>query len=105
MFNNKNQKNCVQNVERFKYFVYSSSMIEIHTVRLKKDLIKKLFTNDKNEIIFIKHDSTIFVNIIITAIRAKIAKKKSKIEKYHKSIRRMLKRKIEKKEKLFIFKT
>jgi hypothetical protein len=95
----------VKNVEKLTYSnrVVAAS-IEVHTVRLKKDAKLEFSTDEKKKkAILVNHEFYANVNVILIATRSKF-KIFKKFVKHHEFIRRILKRKVKKKEKLFISK-
>jgi hypothetical protein len=95
----------VKNVEKLTYLnrVVVAS-IEVHTVRLKKDAKLEFFTDEKKkEAIFVNHEFYANVDVILTAARSEF-KVFKKFVKHHEIIKRILKKKIKKEEKLFISK-
>ncbi len=105
MISYKNQRQCVKNVEKLTYSnrVVAAS-IEVHTVRLKKDAKLEFSTDEKKKkAILVNHEFYANVNVILIATRSKF-KIFKKFVKHHEFIRRILKRKVKKKEKLFISK-
>jgi hypothetical protein len=95
----------VKNVEKLTYSnrVVAAS-IEVHTVCLKKDAKLEFFTDEKKkEAIFVNHEFYANVDVILIATRSE-SKVFKKSAKHHEFIRRILKRKIKKEEKLFISK-
>jgi hypothetical protein len=73
-------------------------------VKLSEETDEKIFIEDEVEVILVNHVFIIFVNVILATTRSEF-KSNLKVNKYHESIRRILKRKIEKEEKLSIIKT
>jgi hypothetical protein len=101
----KSQRQCVKNVEKLTYSnrVVAAS-IEVHTIRLKKDAKIEFFTDEKKkEIVLVNHELYANVDVILTAARSK-SKIFKKLAKHHEFIKRSLKRKMKKEEKLFISK-
>jgi hypothetical protein len=101
----KNQRQCVENAEKL---VYSNRVvaasIEVHTIRLKKNAKIEFFIDEKKkEVVFVNHEFYASVDVILTAARSE-SKVFKKFAKHHESIRRILKRKVEKEEKLLISK-
>ncbi len=101
----KNQRKCVKNVEKL---IYSNNVvaasIEVHTIRLKKDAKIELFINEKKkEVVFVNHEFYANVDVILIATRSK-SKVFKKLAKHHEFIRRILKKKVKKEEKLFFSK-
>jgi hypothetical protein len=95
----------VKNVEKLTYSnrVVAAS-IEVHTVRLKKNAKLEFSTDEKKKkAILVNHEFYASVNVILIAARSKF-KIFKKFVKHHESIKRILKRKIKKEEKLFISK-
>jgi hypothetical protein len=98
----KNQRQCVENAEKLTYSnrVVAAS-IEVHTIRLRKDAKIELFTDEKKkEIVLVNHELYANVDVILTAARSEF-KVFKKCAKHHESIKRILKRKVKKEEKLF----
>jgi hypothetical protein len=92
----------VKNAEKLTYSnrVVAAS-IEVHTVRLRKDAKLEFSTDEKKKkAILVNHEFYANVDVILTAARSE-SKVFKKSAKHHESIRRILKRKIEKEEKLF----
>ncbi len=105
MISYKSQRQCVKNVEKLTYSnrVVAAS-IEVHTVRLKKNAKLEFSTDEKKKkAILVNHEFYASVNVILIAARSKF-KIFKKFVKHHESIKRILKRKIKKEEKLFISK-
>jgi hypothetical protein len=71
---------------------------------LSEETDEKIFIEDEVEVILVNHAFITFVNVILAATRSE-SKLNSKVNKHYESIRRILKRKIEKEEKLFTIKT
>jgi hypothetical protein len=95
----------VKNAEKLTYSnrVVAAS-IEVHTVRLKEDAKLEYFIDEKKkEAILVNHEFYASVDVILTAARSKFKVFKKSV-KHHEFIKRILKRKIKKKEKLFISK-
>ncbi len=105
MISYKNQRQCVKNVEKLTYSnrVVAIS-VEVHTIRLKKNAKLEFFMNKKKkEAIFVNHEFYANVDIILIAARSEF-KISRKLVKHHEFIKRILRRKMKKKEKLFISK-
>ncbi len=101
----KSQRQCVENTKKL---VYSNRVVaivtKIHIVRLKKNADLELFIDEeKKEIVLMNHEFYVNVDVIFATIRSK-SKMSRKSAKHHEFIRRILKRKVEKKKKLFISK-
>ncbi len=101
----KNQRQCVENAEKLIYLnrVVAVS-IEIHTIRLRENAKIEFSTDEKKKkVVFVNHEFYANVDVILTAVRfeSKVFKKSAK---HHEFIKRILKRKIKKEEKLFISK-
>jgi hypothetical protein len=95
----------VKNAEKLTYSnrVVAAS-IEVHTVRLRKDAKFEFFTDEKKkEAILVNHEFYANVDVILIAARSEF-KIFKKFAKHHESIKRILKKKIKKKEKLLISK-
>jgi hypothetical protein len=94
----KSQRQCVKNVEKLIYLnrVVAAS-IEVHTICLKKDAKIELFIDEKKkEIVFVNHEFYANVDVILIATRSKF-KFFKKFIKHHEFIKRILKKKNEKK--------
>jgi hypothetical protein len=101
----KSQRQCVENAKKL---VYSNRVVaivaKIHIVRLRKNADLELFIDEKKKkIVLMNHEFYVNVDVIFATIRSK-SKMSRKSVKHHEFIRRILKRKIEKKKKLFISK-
>ncbi len=101
----KSQRQCVENAEKL---IYSNRVvaisIEVHTIRLKKNAKVEFFIDEKKkEIVLVNHEFYANVDIILIAARSKF-KIFKKFAKHHEFIKRILKKKIKKEEKLFISK-
>ncbi len=101
----KNQRQCVENAEKL---IYSNRVvaasIEVYTIRLKKNAKIEFFIDEKKKkIVLVNHEFYASVNVILIAARSEF-KISKKFVKHHESIKRILKRKIKKEEKLFISK-
>jgi hypothetical protein len=101
----KNQRQCVENA---KILTYSNRVVatvtEIHIVRLKKNADLELFIDEKEKkSMLINHEFYVNVDVIFTTIRSKFEMFKEFV-KHHEFIKRILKKKIKKKKKLFISK-
>ncbi len=101
----KSQRQCVENEKKL---IYSNRVIvasiEVHTIRLKKNAKIEFFIDEKKKkIVLVNHEFYASVDVILTAARSEI-KVFKKFAKHHEFIRRILKRKVEKEEKLFISK-
>jgi hypothetical protein len=101
----KNQKQCVENAEKLTYSNrVVATITEIHIVRLKKNANFELFIDEKKkEAMLIDHEFYVNVDVIFATIRSK-SKMFKKSAKHYEIIKRILKRKIKKKKKLFISK-
>ncbi len=105
MISYKSQRQCVENAEKL---VYSNRVvaasIEVHTIRLKKNAKIEFFIDEKKKkVVLVNHEFYASVDVILTAARSK-SKVFKKSAKHHESIRRILKRKVKKEEKLLISK-
>jgi hypothetical protein len=94
----KSQRQCVKNAEKLIYLnrVVAAS-IEVHTICLRKNAKIEFFIDEKKkEVVFVNHEFYANVDVILIAARSefKIFKKSAK---HHEFIRRILKRKVEKK--------
>ncbi len=101
----KSQRQCVENAKKL---IYSNRVIavsiEIYTIRLKKNAKIELFIDEKKKkVVFVNHEFYANVNVILIAARSKF-KVFKKFVKHHEFIKRILKKKRKKKEKLFISK-
>ncbi len=102
----KNQKQCVENVEKLAYSnrVVAAS-IEIHIVRLKENANFELSIDEKEKkAMLMNHEFYVNVNVILATIRSEF-KMFQKFVKHHENIKRILKKKMKKKKKFFISKT
>jgi hypothetical protein len=101
----KSQRQCVENEEKLAYSNrVVATITKIHTVRLRKNADLELFIDEKKkETMLIDHEFYVNVNVILATTRSKFKMSKKSV-KHHESIRRILKRKVEKKKKLFISK-
>jgi hypothetical protein len=104
MMKRKSQRQCVKKIERLSYSMSSQTQVDVHIVRLSERIDEKIFIEDEVEVVLVNHVSITFVNVILATTRSE-SKSNSKVNKHHESIRRILKRKIEKKEKLSTAKT
>ena len=84
-------------VKKMKNKIASTSSIEINTLHLEKMNAKKISTKKEQKIIIVKHDSSASIHVIATTARASIKKKTSKRKK---SIRKILRRQVEKEKRL-----
>jgi hypothetical protein len=105
MISYKNQRQCVENAEKL---IYSNRVvavsIEIYTIRLRENAKIEFFTDEKKkEIVLVNHEFYANVDVILTAARSE-SKVSKKSVKHHELIKRILKKKIEKEEKLLISK-
>jgi hypothetical protein len=101
----KSQRQCVENAEKL---IYSNrvvaALIEVHTVRLKKNAKIDFFIDEKKkEVVLVNHEFYASVDVILTATRSEF-KIFKKFAKHHEFIKRILKKKVEKEKKLFISK-
>ncbi len=101
----KSQRQCVENAKKL---IYSNRVvavsIEVHTIRLKKNAKIEFFIDEKKKkIVLVNHEFYANVDVILIAARSKF-KVFKKFVKHHEFIKRILKRKIKKEEKLFISK-
>ncbi len=101
----KSQRQCVENAKKL---IYSNRVVvivtKIHIVRLKKNVDLELFIDEKKKkIVLMNHEFYVNVDVIFATIRSKF-KMFRKFVKHHEFIKRILKRKVEKKKKLFILK-
>ncbi len=101
----KSQRQCVENAKKL---IYSNRVVaivtKIHIIRLKKNADLELFIDEKKKkIVLMNHEFYVNVDVIFATIRSKF-KMSRKFAKHHEFIRRILKRKIEKKKKLLISK-
>ncbi len=101
----KNQKQCVENAKKL---IYSNRVVatvaKIHIVRLKKNANLELsIDEEKKETVLMNHEFYVNVDVILATARSEF-KMSRKSAKHHKFIKRILKRKIEKKKKLLISK-
>ncbi len=101
----KSQRQCVENAEKLVYSNHVVAVsIEVHTIRLKKNAKVEFSTDEKKkEVVLVNHELYASVDVILIAARSK-SKVSKESAKHHESIRRILKRKVEKEEKLFISK-
>ncbi len=95
----------MNNVEKL---IYSNRVvaasIEVHTIRLKKDAKIELFIDEKKKkVVLVNHEFYANVDVILIATRSK-SKSFKKLVKHHEFIRRILKKKMKKEEKLLISK-
>ncbi len=95
----------MKNVEKL---IYSNRVvpfsIEIHTVRLRKNAKLEFFIDEKKKkVVLVNHEFYASVDVILIVARSE-SKFFKKLAKHHESIRRILKRKVKKEEKLFISK-
>jgi hypothetical protein len=104
MMKRKSQRQCVKKIERLSYSISSQTQVDVHIVRLSEETDEKIFIEDEVEVVLVNHVSITFVNVILATTRSE-PKSNSKVNKHHESIRRILKKKIEKKEKLSTAKT
>jgi hypothetical protein len=104
MMKKKSQRQCMKKIERFSYNISSQAQVDVHIVRLSKKIDEKIFIEDEVEVVLVNHAFITFVNVILATTRSE-SKSNSKVNKHHESIKRILKRKIEKEEKLSIIKT
>jgi hypothetical protein len=104
MIKKKNQRQCVKKIERFNYSILSQTQVNVHIVKLSERIDEKIFIKDEIEVVLVNHVFITFVNIIFATTRSE-SKSNSKVNKHHELIRRILKKKIEKEEKLFTTKT
>ncbi len=98
----KNQWQCVENAKKLIYLnrVVAVS-IEIYTIRLRKNVKNEFFIDEKKkEAILVNHEFYVNVDVILIATRSEF-KVFKKFAKHHEFIKRILKRKIKKKKKLF----
>jgi uncharacterized protein YueI len=105
MISYKSQRQCVENAEKLTYSNrVVAAVTKIHIVRLRKNA-KVEFSIDekKKEVVLVNHELYASVDVILIAARSE-SKVSKKSAKHHESIRRILKRKVEKEEKLFISK-
>ena len=105
MIRKRNQRHCVKDAERLVYTEnQSAALVEVHIVRVNKEIDEEYFIDEEEEVILVRHDSSASVNAILVATRSEL-KKNVKSFKHHEFIRRILKRKIKKEKKLSIAKT
>jgi hypothetical protein len=104
MMKKKNQRQCVKKIECLSYSISSQTQVDVHIVRLSEEINEKIFIKDEVEVILVNHVFITCVNVILTTTRSE-SKLNLKVNKHHESIRRVLKRKIKKEEKLFTTKT
>jgi hypothetical protein len=99
----KNQRQCVENAEKLIYSIrVVAASIEIHTIRLKKNAKIEFFIDEKKKkVVFVNHEFYANVDVILITARSEF-KIFKKFAKHHEFIKRILKRKIKKEEKLFI---
>jgi hypothetical protein len=95
----KNQQQCVENAKKL---IYSNRVvaisIEVHTIRLKKNAKIEFFIDEKKkEIVLVNHEFYANVDVILIAARSKF-KIFKKSAKHHEFIKRILKKKVEKKK-------
>jgi hypothetical protein len=100
----KSQRQCVKKIERLSYSISSQTQVDVHIVRLSEETDEKIFIEDEVEVVLVNHVFITFVNVILATTRNEF-KSNSKVNKHHESIKRILKRKIEKEEKLSTAKT
>jgi hypothetical protein len=99
----KSQKQCVENAKKL---IYSNRVVAIvaHIVRLKENADLELFIDEKKkETVLMNHEFYVNVDVIFATVRSEF-KMSRKFAKHHEFIRRILKRKVEKKKKLLISK-
>jgi hypothetical protein len=94
----------VKKIERLSYSISSQTQVNVHIVRLSEETDEKIFIEDEVKVVLVNHVLITFVNVILATTRSE-SKLNSKVNKHHESIRRILKKKIEKKEKLSTTKT
>ncbi len=101
----KNQRQCIENAEKLIYSNRIVAMItKIHIIRLKKNADFELFIDEKKKkTMLIDHEFYVNVDVILATTRSK-SKMFKKFAKHHKFIKRILKKKVKKKKKLFISK-
>ncbi len=102
----KNQRQCVENVEKLTYSNrVVAVLIEIHIVRLRKNANLELSIDEKKKkAMLMHHEFYVNVDVILATARSKF-KMFRKFVKYHEFIKRILKRKVKKEKKLLISKT
>ncbi len=101
----KNQRQCVENAKKLTYSNRVVATIkEIHIVRLKKNANLELCIDEKKkETMLIDREFYVNVDVILATIWSKF-KMFKKFVKYHEFIKRILKKKVKEKKKLFISK-
>jgi hypothetical protein len=104
MMKGKSQRQCVEEAERLSYSIPSQAQVDVHTVRLGEGTDEEISTEDEAEVVLVDHAPTTSVNAILAAARSE-PKPDPKANKHHEPIRRILKRKVEKEEKLPTAKT
>ena len=83
-------------VERMRYETASASSTEVNTLYLEKMNARKILTKKEQKMIIVKHDSNASIHVIAATARASIKKKTSKRKK---SIRKILRRQVEKEKR------
>jgi hypothetical protein len=94
----KSQKQCVENAKKLIYLNRIVAIVaKIHIVCLKENADFELFINEKKkEIVLMNHEFYVNVDVIFATTRSKF-KMSRKFAKHHEFIRRILKKKVEKK--------
>jgi hypothetical protein len=100
----KSQRQCVKEAKKLAYSSRVAVVFaKIHIVRLKKDVVFELFTNEEEEdVVLIDHESHVSVEIILTVVH--FESKVFNSSKKQELIKKILKKRIEKEEKFFTLK-